>query len=62
MSVSYIIVTRNPRSKKLIVIVDDDGGPCEYPTEQTALYDARRINMCKAWGAEIVPIGGVEPV
>lgn len=63
--VSYIIVTRNPTSKRLIVIEDNDmddmessGTRCisEFDTEEKALKAAGSIRACCAWGAEIVPV------
>ena len=53
--VSYIIVCRNPTSKKLVVIMHDEK-VAEYETEEAAFSAAQDIAVCQAWGAEIVPV------
>lgn len=54
--ITYIIVCRNPGSRKLLVIVDDAGDIVEFDTEDKAMDHAQRIAGCVAWGAEIVPV------
>lgn len=53
--ISYIIVCRNPASGKLVVAMKDED-IAEYETEDAAWSDAQDIAMCRAWGAEIVPV------
>ena len=58
---SYIIVTRNPRSKQLVVILngnidDNDAIPEEFETMVDAEKTASDIPMCRAWGFEILRI------
>lgn len=57
--VSYIIVCRNPGNKKLLIISNDNAAddPAEFETEEKAYERAQEIPVCRAWGAEIVPIG-----
>jgi len=53
---SYIIACRNPRSKRLLIVSDDNGDPAEFGTEEEAFEAARATTCCRAWGAEIVPV------
>jgi hypothetical protein len=54
---SYIIVTRNPRVKKLVIVTDgDDNVPAEFATEREALDAAGNTTICKAWGYDIIEI------
>lgn len=53
---SYIIVSRNPNTKKLLVIVDEDGNPAEFSSEETALDVAEKHNVCQSWGSDVVLI------
>mgnify|MGYP001603282113 CR=1 FL=1 len=54
---TYIIVCRNPASKRLMVISDDDeNSPAEFETEDEAYEATKNITICRAWGAEIVPV------
>lgn len=54
---SYIVVTRNPGTKKLIGITDfDDGEIAEFETEESASEAAANTTICKAWGYQIVEI------
>jgi len=53
--ISYLIVCRNPKSKKLVIISDGDD-PHEYESEDAAYSAAQDIAICRAWGAEIVPV------
>jgi len=58
--VSYIIVCRNPATKKLVMVTDnsddDPTQPAEFETEEKAYDAAQAIACCRAWGAEIVPV------
>lgn len=60
---TYIIVTRNPRTGKLLAVTDgdDDGVLAEFPTEDAAYASAKNTTACRAWGAEILPVGGLGP-
>lgn len=61
--ISYIIICRNPASQKLSVIVDDENGDiAEFATEDEAYECAKTLAMCRAWGAEIVPLAGLDGV
>ena len=67
--VSYIIVTRNPTSKKLMIIEEADPAAqyngaviAEFATEDEAYEHAETLPVCRAWGAEIVPLGGLGEV
>lgn len=54
---SFILTTRNPRSKKLVVIVEnDEGDPAEFKTMAEAIAAAGDTTLCKAWGYDIVEI------
>lgn len=50
----YIIYTRNPTSKRLIVITEDDehGNEriAEFDTDELAEDAAQNTTICKAWG------------
>ena len=54
--ISYIIATRNPTNKKLIIIENDDGDVVEFSTEDEAFEASKKTTVCKAWGAEILPL------
>lgn len=54
---SYILAFRNPRTKKLSVITDDNGNVEEFETEAAATQTAGNTMACRAWGYEIVEIG-----
>ncbi len=61
MSISYIIVCRNPRSKKLVVVHDGEEHPAEFDSEDAAYAAAANTTICRAWGAEIVPVDRPSP-
>ncbi len=54
--VKFIILSRNPRSGKLLAVVDGDDPAivAEYDTHSEALEAADNTTMCKAWGFEVV--------
>lgn len=53
----YIVVTRNPRTKTLIVITDFDGEEvAEFDHKDRATEAADGTTVCKAWGYQIVEI------
>jgi uncharacterized protein GlcG (DUF336 family) len=53
----YIVTTRNPRSGKLVVIVEnDEGDVSEFKTEDEANAAAAETTVCKAWGYQLVEI------
>jgi hypothetical protein len=56
MSVSYIIVMRNPSNRHLLLVQDDNEKILEFGTENEALETAKKVSACRAWGCEIVPI------
>ena len=54
---SYIIVSRNPRAKKLVIVTDgDDNVPAEFKTEGEAIEAAHNTTICKAWGYDVIEI------
>lgn len=53
---SYIIVIRNPRTKKLLAIEDADDNVEEFSTEMEAKRVADGAQICQAWGYEIVEV------
>lgn len=61
---SYIVVTRNPLNKKMIALVAGEEGEylAEFVTEDEAMRAAKANLACRAWGAEIVPLGGLDIV
>jgi len=54
--VTYIVVSRNPNSKRLVIISDDDDTILEFNSEDEAYAAAKKVACCRAWGAECVPI------
>lgn len=53
---SYIIVMRNPRNKKLLAIVDRDDNVDEFATAADAERIAEGAEICRAWGYEILEV------
>ena len=54
---SYILVSRNPRTKKLVIITDgEDNIPFEFERREDAVTAADCTMICKAWSYEIVEI------
>lgn len=55
---SFIIVTRNPRNHKLVIISDAarEDDPAEFETENEATSAALSIPVCEAWGFNVVDI------
>jgi hypothetical protein len=54
---SYILVTRNPRSKNLVpILADDNETIAEFDTEGDANAVAMAVPICEAWGYEAVEI------
>lgn len=55
---SYILVTRNPRSKRLVIITDDPGTdiPTEFKTHVEAEACAAGQKICTAWGYEVLEV------
>jgi hypothetical protein len=52
---TFIIVTRNPSTQKLITIVDnDEGDVSEFKTEEQANDAASQTTVCKAWGYQVL--------
>lgn len=54
---SWIILTRNPATKRLIAVVDDDERIAEFHTEEAAMDAADNTTVCKAWGYELMEVG-----
>jgi hypothetical protein len=55
---SYIIVARNPRTRKLIVITsyENDEVVAEFDTETEAIAAADNTMICKAWPYHFVEV------
>lgn len=54
----YIIVSRNPRTKRLIVVTGEDAETvAEFETESEANAVAMAVPVCEAWGFEAVEVG-----
>jgi hypothetical protein len=54
---NYIIVTRNPTTKKLAIITDGESDvPAEFEDEREAMDAADETPICKAWGYEILEV------
>jgi Mg-chelatase subunit ChlD len=52
---SYIVVSRNPRTNKLVIVTDgDDNVPAEFGTEDEAAEAASNTTICKAWGYDVI--------
>lgn len=60
MSMTFIITTRNPKTKRLVAIVADEEDSAwtiaEFETEETAAEAASNTTLCKAWGYEVVEV------
>jgi hypothetical protein len=55
----YIILVRNPRSKKLSpVLAEDNETIAEFETEGDAAAVAMTVPICEAWGYEVVECAG----
>jgi hypothetical protein len=53
----YILVTRNPRTHKLVIVTgDDDETVAEFATESEATAVAMAVPVCEAWGYEAVEV------
>jgi hypothetical protein len=54
----WIITTRNPRTKKLVIITDgnDPDDFAEFHTEGDAAACAIAVPLCAAWGYETVEV------
>ncbi len=54
---SYIIVSRNPRNKKLVIITgEDEETVAEFATESEACAVAMAVPVCEAWGYQAVEV------
>lgn len=54
---TYILVTRNPRSKKLIPILGEDNETiAEFETEGDAGAVAMAVPICEAWGYQALEV------
>lgn len=53
----YVILTRNPRNKKVVAITDDDQHHlAEFETYDDAEKAARNTTVCRAWGYDIAEV------
>lgn len=54
---SYILVTRNPTTKRLVVVTgEDDYSVAEFDTEGEARAVAMAVPVCEAWGYEALEV------
>jgi hypothetical protein len=56
MTVSYIVIMRNPTSRELMTLKDESDRIVEFDEEDDALEAAKENPACRAWGAEILPL------
>jgi hypothetical protein len=54
----WIITTRNPKTKKLVIITDGDEADdfAEFSTEGEANAVAMAVPLCEAWGYNAVEV------
>lgn len=53
----WIVVSRNPRTKTLVIVTGDDNEtPAEFETESDACAVALAVPICSAWGFEAVEV------
>ena len=53
----FILVSRNPRTKLLVVITEDDNdAPAEFETESEANAVAMAVPVCEAWGYQVLEV------
>jgi len=53
----YILVSRNPRTKKLVVVTgEDEETAAEFETESDANAVALAVPICTAWGFQAIEV------
>lgn len=53
----YIIVSRNPRTHRLLVVTgEDESEVAEFGTESEANAVAMAVPVCEAWGYEVLEV------
>lgn len=54
---TYILIVRNPRSKKLVpVLAEDNETIAEFETEGDAAAVAMAVPICEAWGYQTLEV------
>lgn len=54
---TYILLSRNPRVNKLVIVTDgEDNLPAEFESEEEAIDAAHNTTICKAWGYQVVEV------
>jgi hypothetical protein len=50
----FLVATRNPSTRKILILADEGGDPAEFNTEDDALAAAGENACCRAWGSDVV--------
>jgi hypothetical protein len=50
----FLVATRNPSTRKILILADEEGDPAEFNTEDDALATAGENACCRAWGSDVV--------
>lgn len=53
---THIVVTRNPRTKRLIPLVNDDDSVREFDSRDEANIAGNSNVACSAWGFEVLEV------
>jgi len=54
---TFIVVSRNPRTKKLVVLKEgEEDHPLEFHTREGAETFADRFQIFRAWGYEVIEV------
>lgn len=53
---NFVVLTRNPRSNKLLFLMDRDENVLEFDDEESARDVADQSGICKAWGYDVIKV------
>lgn len=57
---SFIVMTRNPITEKIIVMFEDEAGNvAEFETKEEAIRAGNAMPIFKTWGVYTMEIGGL---